>query len=1126
MNHSQVTADFADFAIPINITGDTDLYDHALTTGDDICFTDSTETIQLNHEIEYWTRGVSSVDTLIWVNVSSLDTDADTTIYMYYGNATASNQEDITGTWNANYTMVHHLAESDIDGGTGDIKDSTLYDNDGTTHGMTTADDVSGKLGICFDFDGTGDWVSVEDTSSLEENDFTLSCWFQPHAVTVIDALVAKWYVTEEKSYYICVYDYDSDSDYEMRYEIWESSTVFIGENVESVVNLNDSWYQATLTFDSSIGKAILYMDGEQVQTTTTAAVNSIDDTIYNFTIGARKDGEEKWIDALIDEVVYLKDCMSADWVETTYNSQNNVTDGGFYSIGSEQELATGNLPIVTTNDATGVEETNATIQGTLTNNGSTDTTCWFQYGDETPPTDNNVSQGVIANQSTFNYNWQSLTPGVLYYFDTEANNSDGWDTTGGIKSFLTKPNTPTSASCSTEEGWINVSWTAATGADRYHVRYKSDSSPTSITDGTLFDNVTVLYVNKSIGAGTYYFSIWSYAYESSPALHHYSDTYDTTSGTELTVSTWHSKSFGGSVTIEEINTSVDAISSYIQTSSPLQINVTGSSALDNVTLYYRYSTDNSSWSDNYYFSDITRAGYVLDNASLYLDYPNSVTIVDDKAYVACYNEDALEIFNVSNAMNPVSLGEIHGTGSPNYLNGAHDIVVIGDIAYVVSYNDNEFVTFNISNPASISVLDNYPLAGQGMYLIVEDNLAYVTAKDTDLVYIFNVTDPSNIVEVNSFNTSISGDPWHLYKIDDILYVLPNADGVRVYNVSNPENEVYVTGWNNTINMRELREYNNSGFNYLIGTYNHPQTALVVYNITDNKTHPTFKKIIDFNQSGAFDIEHNYVFVHRNTIETADDGGILVWNLTNLDDPTFEGGIYGDGTPNYLYNLHEIEVDNPSTLYALSQDDDSLVIFNITYTRGGWTKWNDVSNPDDTSPWSWNFNFPNGAGYYEFYSIGNMSGSPNETAPSSADEICRYMAAFDIEVNSTIWVGGAPLCGTSIQKNFTFYQNGSSTIDVKIGFNNTNYTYVNWSTYNNDGFDQYTANFTIDTWSSEINIEPKSGVDPVTTLKASVSGESNFTFGIRLWIPKFVSIPFTDLTDWGGIPGKTYGGIV
>ena len=180
-------------------------------------------------------------------------------------------------------------------------------------------------------------------------------------------------------------------------------------------------------------------------------------------------------------------------------------------------------------------------------------TTCWFRYGDETPPTDNNVSQGLIANQSSFSYNWQSLTPGKLYYFDTQANNSAGWDTTGGIKSFLTKPDPPSGASASSSSSgssWINLSWTAGAGADRYYVRYSNTSTPTTRSEGTELCNVTTTYYNSTFStSGTYYFSIWSYASEVSPALHQWSDTYNSASE-YLSIYTWHSESFGGKLTV------------------------------------------------------------------------------------------------------------------------------------------------------------------------------------------------------------------------------------------------------------------------------------------------------------------------------------------------------------------------------------------------------------------------------------------------------------------------------------------------------------------------------------------------------------------------------------------------
>ena len=75
--------------------------------------------------------------------------------------------------------------------------------------------------------------------------------------------------------------------------------------------------------------------------------------------------------------------------------------------------------------------------------------------------------------------------------------------------------------------------------------------------------------------------------------------------------------------------------------------------------------------------------------------------------------------------------------------------------------------------------------------------------------------------------------------------------------------------------------------------------------------------------------------------------------------------------------------------YQMTANQDSFVSFD-SEESSGWMIWSDASNPDTESPWSWNFNFPNGTGFYEFYSIGKLTDTADETAPSSADAICLY----------------------------------------------------------------------------------------------------------------------------------------
>ena len=76
-----------------------------------------------------------------------------------------------------------------------------------------------------------------------------------------------------------------------------------------------------------------------------------------------------------------------------------------------------------------------------------------------------------------------------------------------------------------------------------------------------------------------------------------------------------------------------------------------------------------------------------------------------------------------------------------------------------------------------------------------------------------------------------------------------------------------------------------------------------------------------------------------------------------------------------------------------SYNDDDVYIdevyINATPTSSDWFMWSDGGNPDASSPWSWNFDFPIGEGYYEFYSIGKYDGVI-EDAPGSADARCYY----------------------------------------------------------------------------------------------------------------------------------------
>jgi len=58
---------------------------------------------------------------------------------------------------------------------------------------------------------------------------------------------------------------------------------------------------------------------------------------------------------------------------------------------------------------------------------------------------------------------------------------------------------------------------------------------------------------------------------------------------------------------------------------------------------------------------------------------------------------------------------------------------------------------------------------------------------------------------------------------------------------------------------------------------------------------------------------------------------------------------------------------------------------------------------DNIYPWSWYFSFPNGTGYYEFYSIGKKD-TLSESRPDHADASCYFISSTELEGRTSQWL--------------------------------------------------------------------------------------------------------------------------
>jgi len=508
--------------------------------GDSIRFLGTDNSTEYFYEIEEWN---AVGDSYIWVNLTSVTSTSDTIFLLYYNYSSATDNQSKNDVWDSNFLCVFHM------NGTGTtVWDSTSNNNHGTKDGATDPEQATGIVGYGQDFESTNSekiqlstaidglsamtlegWVTTEDESGNQEsiiasangnlitaNAFEM-CWSQS-ADTLVDV------ISDGTNWGYLVTDaYPQWTGYRYHTITWDNTSG--GESMMNATIVgSDNTFSGTM--NSPAG-----------------AVTSI---------GARKkDVWADFMDGVIDEVRISNIKRNTTYIDTVFNNTNQTP--GFLTIGSEQ-IQSATVPTVTTNAATGVEETNATLSGTLTSNGSVDTTCWFLYGDENPPTDNNVSQGVKAQGVTFTYNWSSLTPGKLYFVDTQANNSAGWDVSGGIEGFLTKPNAPTSLVNSSIPDGINVSWTLGTGHNRSVLLRKTGSYPTTPTDGTVVYNDTGNYTHDtSLVVGTNYYRVWEYAEETyNPTLIQFSDSYASMQYEQQAVFTAYTTlTFGGKIEVQ-----------------------------------------------------------------------------------------------------------------------------------------------------------------------------------------------------------------------------------------------------------------------------------------------------------------------------------------------------------------------------------------------------------------------------------------------------------------------------------------------------------------------------------------------------------------------------------------------
>ena len=321
IDKAKVPSDQTNFPVLINLTSDNDLKISARSDGFDILFTSSDGVTKLPHEIEKYNNGNGAL--LAWVNVPSVTSAANTTIYMYYGYPASINQQLPTSVWDTNYRGVWHLKENPA-GAAPQMLDSTSNARHGTSAGaMTLSDQVEAMINGGLNFDGSNDEITAPmDVITAE---ITVEAWARVTGTGTMRGIVNKM-VSTYAGYTL------------LRHSTNRFSFATGNPGTATQYARSDSTYTDTnwhhIVGVRRAGTNYLYVDGVQ-QTQTFVRV--ITDSGSNFDIGRmRSNSNANWWNRDIDEVRVSNIGRTASWIATEYNNINSPSTF-HYIMGQEQ---------------------------------------------------------------------------------------------------------------------------------------------------------------------------------------------------------------------------------------------------------------------------------------------------------------------------------------------------------------------------------------------------------------------------------------------------------------------------------------------------------------------------------------------------------------------------------------------------------------------------------------------------------------------------------------------------------------------------------------------------------------------------------------------------------------------
>lgn len=299
--------------------------DGSTTVPADFTFTDVDNT-GLDFEIESYNSSTGEI--VAWVEIPTLTHDSDYEVRMYYGDSNVTtSQENVSGTWNANYAGVWNFSTHSND---------STNNNDGTDTSVSYSDSY-GQIDGGATFNNSSSGIALGAKVIPSSGAFSVGGWFKTGASGSYRMLVNENDGDSGKTgIELAVYGSNNKLTFRFTYGAGGGADAFL---ISSDSAVNDDTFHSflvTWTGDTSSNGVKLYVDGNlNSQATASQNISAGSD---NTTIGIISQEDQWYFDGELDHIHITSNVIDSDWAITEYNSQSSPST--FYTMGSE-EVAT-----------------------------------------------------------------------------------------------------------------------------------------------------------------------------------------------------------------------------------------------------------------------------------------------------------------------------------------------------------------------------------------------------------------------------------------------------------------------------------------------------------------------------------------------------------------------------------------------------------------------------------------------------------------------------------------------------------------------------------------------------------------------------------------------------------------